>query len=87
MTKQRVARWPRRLKAAAGIWRSKMTKGNWVVGLNAWLDQTAYWARKKYDGEYEMSQKDWRRNIGWLKQKRKNKIKIGKDFWLLKIEI
>jgi hypothetical protein len=28
-----------------------------------------------------MSQKDRRRNTGRLKQKRKRKIKLGKDFW------
>jgi hypothetical protein len=36
---------------------------------------------KKYDREYEMSQKDRRRNTGGLKQKRKKEIKTGNDFW------
>jgi hypothetical protein len=53
MTQRRVARQPGRLKAAAGVWRSKMTKGNWVDGL-----------MKKYGREYEMGQKDRRRNTG-----------------------
>jgi hypothetical protein len=47
MTQQRVAWRPRRSKAAAGVWGLKMTKGNWVVGLNARLDQTADWAGEK----------------------------------------
>jgi hypothetical protein len=32
-----------------------------------------------------MDQKDRRRNIGGPKQKRKKEIKIGKDFWAIKI--
>jgi hypothetical protein len=32
-----------------------------------------------------MDQKDRRRNIGGPKQKRKKEIKIGKDFWAVKI--
>jgi hypothetical protein len=33
--------------AVAGVWRLKMTKGNWVGGPNARLGQTADWAGKK----------------------------------------
>jgi hypothetical protein len=33
--------------AAAGVWRSKMIKENWVGGPNARLGRTADWAREK----------------------------------------
>jgi hypothetical protein len=36
---------------------------------------------KKYGWEYEISQRDRRRNTGGLKWKRKKEIKTGKDFW------
>jgi hypothetical protein len=36
--------------AAAGVWRSKMTKENWVGGPNARLGRTADWAREKKYG-------------------------------------
>jgi hypothetical protein len=39
---------------------------------------------KKYGWEYEMSQKDRRRNTSRPKQKRKKDIKIGKGFWAAK---
>jgi hypothetical protein len=65
----------------AGIWMSKMTKGNWVGRSNTRLDRTARWTDEKiYGWEYEMGQKDRRRNTGGSKQKIKNEIKIGKDF-------
>jgi hypothetical protein len=41
MTQQRAARRPRRSKVAAGVWGSKITKENWVGGLNELLDRTA----------------------------------------------
>jgi hypothetical protein len=34
---RRVMRWPRRPKVATGVYRSKMTKGNWIGGPNARL--------------------------------------------------
>jgi hypothetical protein len=37
----------RRANVMTGVCRSKMTKGNWVGGLNAWLGQTAYWVGEK----------------------------------------
>jgi hypothetical protein len=40
-TQQRGARRSGRPKAAADSWRSKMTKRNWVNGLNVRLDRTA----------------------------------------------
>jgi hypothetical protein len=46
-----------------------------IVGLNCWLGR-----RKKYDWEYEIDQKDRRRNTGGPKRKRKKEIKIGNDF-------
>jgi hypothetical protein len=36
---------------------------------------------KKHGREFEMGQKDRRRNIGRPKQKRKKEIKTGMDFW------
>jgi hypothetical protein len=41
MTQRIAARSPGRPKAADGAWRSRMTKRNWVSGLNAWLGRTA----------------------------------------------
>jgi hypothetical protein len=36
-----------RLKAAARVWRLKMTKEKWVGEPNAWLGQTVDWFNKK----------------------------------------
>jgi hypothetical protein len=52
MTQRRVARWPGRPKAAASVWKSKMTKGNWLSGPNCRLvreknmAKSTRWARK-----------------------------------------
>jgi hypothetical protein len=40
---------------------------------------------EKYDREYEIFQKDRRRNTGGPKQKRKKEIKQGRIFGLLRI--
>jgi hypothetical protein len=40
-TQRRAAQWLGRLDAITGMWRSKMTKGNWVARLNVRFDQTA----------------------------------------------
>jgi hypothetical protein len=51
MTQRRVA-W--RPKAATDIWRSEMTKGNWVSGPNVRLNRSVDCAGEKNMDEYEM---------------------------------
>jgi hypothetical protein len=57
-----------RLKAAVGVWRSKMTKGNWVIGPNCWLGQwknmilSMRWARKI--GEKILAGQNWKEKKG-----------------------
>jgi hypothetical protein len=47
MTQRRAAWRSGRPKVATGVWRSKMTKGNWVGRSNKRLGQIADWADKK----------------------------------------
>jgi hypothetical protein len=71
-----------RPKAVTGIWRLKMTKGNWVGRLNAWLGRTADWADKKIMAESMR----WVRKIGEeILVGQNEKGKYERIFGLLKI--
>jgi hypothetical protein len=53
-TQRRVPQRPGRPKATVGVWRLKMTKGNWVDGSNTRLGRTADWAGENNMSEHEM---------------------------------
>jgi hypothetical protein len=82
MAHRGTMRRPGRPKAVTGIWRSKMTKGNWVGRLNAWLGRTADWADKKIMAESMR----WVRKIGEeILVGQNEKGKYERIFGLLKI--
>jgi hypothetical protein len=73
-TQRKAVRRLGRLKAAADVWRSEMTKGNWVSMPNARLDRTANWADKKNMTESMRWTKKIRKGI-LVVQNRKEKTK------------
>jgi hypothetical protein len=62
------------------VWRPKMTKRNWVGGLNVRLDRTADWVDEK---NMVVSMRLARKiREGILTDQNGKKIKTGKKFWV-----